>query len=72
MTFAAFLIIVYEMRALWILERKYFRKGEWTLSIEEFMSRANLKDIIIYRHHIIIIWVAMGVMTISAGLTAIT
>lgn len=67
MLLAAFIIFWLEILAIYWLEQKYCRPGEEKISVEEFICRASLDDILRYRHHAISSWIALGVMTISSA-----
>lgn len=64
MTKAGFAIMICEMVSIHFLYKKYFGQSA-NITIEEFLSRASLEDIIKMRHHSINGFLAMCVMTIG-------
>jgi hypothetical protein len=66
MILAAITIFFMEIGALWWLEQKYCREDETTISIDEFITRATLDDILRHRHHAISAWIALGTAAIAS------
>lgn len=66
MTLAALFIFTMEIFALRILECKYHRAGEESISVEEFIARASFDDILRHRFHALTAWIALGIMTIAS------
>ena len=63
---AAGFIFLFEAYAVVKLDLKYRKEGEGFLSVEEFLARASLEDIIRLRYHSIASWLALGFMTIGS------
>lgn len=48
------------------LEEKYRSEGESRITFEEFISRANLEDIIKAQFHLINMWMGLGLASIGS------
>lgn len=66
MTLGAFFIFAMSLTSIHYLEKKYWRPGEDRITVEEFIYRASLDDILRHRYHAITGWIAMGIMTIAS------
>jgi hypothetical protein len=64
MTKAALAISICEWMSIHYLFVKYFGESVG-ISMEEFLSRASLEDIIRLRHHTINAWLALCVLTMG-------
>lgn len=67
MALAGFVIFLLEVYKIQRLEIKYFGR---LCTPEEFLSRASLDDIIRWGHHIRMMFLALGIMTMGRLFTS--
>lgn len=68
MILASILIFFLSLIAMRDIARKYHREGETDISVDEFIARAGLDDIIRMRHFSLSAWSALGLMTICSAM----
>lgn len=64
-TLTALALFMLESHAIYSLDRKYMREGETRLTVDEFIVRATLQDILLMRHHVISSWLLLGIATMG-------
>lgn len=65
--FVSLVMLVWEMRAILLIELRYCRDWSELVStpVEDLISRMSLEDIIRLRHHSVMAWLALCLMTMG-------